>query len=226
MDTSTQEDGRLREAVTACLNAHDLLGVMNYGAPATESPPSGTNVSASHQRGPTRPPRRCMRSRPPFGTSGSSAGHGAPYTAYRYCSPPRRSASHPLIRQTRRPSALDHIAPVVDRRRRAVVRSESDVVRFDDLVRMDEVVLGGEDVPAVAGSLGVGGSLFEQLGDVELPGRRRPLQLLRRASDQSDQTGRLDSIAHAPPLLRWTLGHERLCEESWSVPIPRESLEG
>jgi hypothetical protein len=115
---------------------------------------------------------------------------------------------------------------VVDRRRRAVVRSESDVVRFDDLVRMDEVVLGGEDVPAVAGSLGVGGGLFEQPGNVELPGRRRPLQLLRRASDQSDQTGRLDSIAHAPPLLRWTLGHERLCEESWSVPIPRESLEG
>lgn len=40
MDTSTQDSTRLlREAVTACLNAHDLLGVLDLGAPADEYDP-------------------------------------------------------------------------------------------------------------------------------------------------------------------------------------------
>jgi hypothetical protein len=36
MDSSTQDYGRLRDAVTACLNTHDLLGVMDHRAPANE----------------------------------------------------------------------------------------------------------------------------------------------------------------------------------------------
>jgi hypothetical protein len=35
MDTTTDEP-RLRAAVPACLNRHDLLGVMDHGAPADE----------------------------------------------------------------------------------------------------------------------------------------------------------------------------------------------
>lgn len=38
MDT-TRDDARLREAVTACLNTHDLLGVLDLGAPADEYDP-------------------------------------------------------------------------------------------------------------------------------------------------------------------------------------------
>jgi hypothetical protein len=36
MDTSTQDHTRLREAVTACLNDHDPLGILDLGAPADE----------------------------------------------------------------------------------------------------------------------------------------------------------------------------------------------
>lgn len=39
MDTSTQEHGRLRAAVTERLNAHDLLGVLELGAPTDEYDP-------------------------------------------------------------------------------------------------------------------------------------------------------------------------------------------
>ncbi|MHA7297714.1 hypothetical protein [Pseudarthrobacter sp. MDT3-1] len=39
MDTSTQDYARLREAVTACLNTHDLLGVLGLGVPADEYDP-------------------------------------------------------------------------------------------------------------------------------------------------------------------------------------------
>lgn len=39
MDTSTQDYPRLREAVSACLNRHDLLGVLDLGAPADEYDP-------------------------------------------------------------------------------------------------------------------------------------------------------------------------------------------
>lgn len=39
MDTSTQENNRLRAAVTAALNGHDLLGVMSHGAPEDEYDP-------------------------------------------------------------------------------------------------------------------------------------------------------------------------------------------
>lgn len=38
MDT-TRDSARLREAVTACLNTHDLLGVLDLGAPADEYNP-------------------------------------------------------------------------------------------------------------------------------------------------------------------------------------------
>jgi hypothetical protein len=58
MDTSTQEDGRLREAVTACLNAHDLLGVMNYGAPATEYDPEMEDFARLIAEGETITPER------------------------------------------------------------------------------------------------------------------------------------------------------------------------
>jgi hypothetical protein len=39
MDTITPEYARLRAAVTERLNAHDLAGVMDHGAPATEYDP-------------------------------------------------------------------------------------------------------------------------------------------------------------------------------------------
>lgn len=39
MDTVTPEYARLRSAITECLNAHDLLGVMDHGAPETEYDP-------------------------------------------------------------------------------------------------------------------------------------------------------------------------------------------
>lgn len=39
MGTTTRDYARLREAVTACLNSHDLLGVLDLGAPADEYDP-------------------------------------------------------------------------------------------------------------------------------------------------------------------------------------------
>lgn len=36
MSPRTREYRRLCEAVTVCLNAHDLLGVLDFGAPANE----------------------------------------------------------------------------------------------------------------------------------------------------------------------------------------------
>jgi hypothetical protein len=39
MDTTVRDYARLRAAVTACLNSHDLLGVLNLGAPADEYDP-------------------------------------------------------------------------------------------------------------------------------------------------------------------------------------------
>lgn len=39
MDTSTKECSRLRIDITERLNAHDLAGVMDHGAPATEYDP-------------------------------------------------------------------------------------------------------------------------------------------------------------------------------------------
>lgn len=36
MDTSTSADAELRTAITERLNAHDLLGVMDHGAPGDE----------------------------------------------------------------------------------------------------------------------------------------------------------------------------------------------
>lgn len=39
MDTTTGDHARLCEAVTACLNTHDLLGVLDLGAPADEYAP-------------------------------------------------------------------------------------------------------------------------------------------------------------------------------------------
>lgn len=39
MDTTTRDFSRLREAVAACLNSHDLLGVLSLGAPADEYDP-------------------------------------------------------------------------------------------------------------------------------------------------------------------------------------------
>jgi len=35
METSTPEYARLRSAITDCLNAHDLAGVLGHGAPVT-----------------------------------------------------------------------------------------------------------------------------------------------------------------------------------------------
>lgn len=39
MDTNSQEYGCLRSDITERLNAHDLLGVIDHGAPATEYDP-------------------------------------------------------------------------------------------------------------------------------------------------------------------------------------------
>src|SRR5687768_11861270 len=39
MDTTTGDYARLREAVTSHLNVHDLLGVLDLGAPADEYEP-------------------------------------------------------------------------------------------------------------------------------------------------------------------------------------------
>lgn len=39
MDTITPDDARLRAAVTERLNSHDLLGVLELGAPADEYGP-------------------------------------------------------------------------------------------------------------------------------------------------------------------------------------------
>ncbi|WP_193342280.1 hypothetical protein [Pseudarthrobacter sp. AB1] len=52
MEAITQDDARLRAEVTACLNSHDLLGVMDHGAPADEHDPEMEDVVAlsPHQR--------------------------------------------------------------------------------------------------------------------------------------------------------------------------------
>ena len=46
MDTITPEYARLREAITERLNAHDLFGVMEHGAPATEYDPEMEDFAA------------------------------------------------------------------------------------------------------------------------------------------------------------------------------------
>jgi hypothetical protein len=45
MDTTTGDYARLREAVTACLNSHDLLGVLDLGAPADEYDPEMEDIA-------------------------------------------------------------------------------------------------------------------------------------------------------------------------------------
>lgn len=39
MDITMKDDTRLRQAITKCLNSHDLLGVLDLGAPADEYAP-------------------------------------------------------------------------------------------------------------------------------------------------------------------------------------------
>ena len=46
MDTVTPEYTRLREAITERLNAHDLFGVMDHGAPVTEYDPEMEDFAA------------------------------------------------------------------------------------------------------------------------------------------------------------------------------------
>jgi hypothetical protein len=46
MDTVTPEHTRLRAAITERLNAHDLLGVMDHGAPETEYDPEMEDFTA------------------------------------------------------------------------------------------------------------------------------------------------------------------------------------
>lgn len=46
MDTITPEYARLREAITERLNAHDLFGVMDHGAPETEYDPEMEDFAA------------------------------------------------------------------------------------------------------------------------------------------------------------------------------------
>jgi hypothetical protein len=46
MDTSTPEYARLRAAITERLNAHDLLGVLDLGAPADEYDPEMEDFAA------------------------------------------------------------------------------------------------------------------------------------------------------------------------------------
>jgi hypothetical protein len=45
MDTSTSDYACLREAVTACLNSHDLLGVLELGAPVDEYDPETEDLA-------------------------------------------------------------------------------------------------------------------------------------------------------------------------------------
>lgn len=53
MDTNTQEYVRLRAAVTGHLNAHDLAGVMDHGAPADEYAPEAEDLAALMAQGTT-----------------------------------------------------------------------------------------------------------------------------------------------------------------------------
>ncbi|MGM7778260.1 hypothetical protein ACSVHC_19930 [Arthrobacter sp. KNU-44] len=46
MDTTIPEYGRLRSAITECLSAHDLLGVMDRGAPETQYDPEMEDFAA------------------------------------------------------------------------------------------------------------------------------------------------------------------------------------
>ncbi|MDI3213578.1 hypothetical protein [Arthrobacter sp. AL12] len=46
MDTSTPEYARMRAAITERLNAHDLLGVLDLGAPADEYGPEMEDFAA------------------------------------------------------------------------------------------------------------------------------------------------------------------------------------
>jgi hypothetical protein len=46
MEPITPEYTRLREAITERLNAHDLIGVMDHGAPATEYDPEMEDFAA------------------------------------------------------------------------------------------------------------------------------------------------------------------------------------
>ncbi|MGO4807439.1 hypothetical protein AB4089_20230 [Arthrobacter sp. 2MCAF15] len=46
MDTVTPEYARLRSAISARLTAHDLLGVMDHGAPETEYDPEMEDFAA------------------------------------------------------------------------------------------------------------------------------------------------------------------------------------
>lgn len=81
----------------------------------------------------------------------------------------------------------DHGGPLPDGWRRGTAQLH--VVRLEDLIGAEESVLGGKDVPAVAGRLGVGGGFPEQLGDVELAGRGRALQLLGGEADRQALSG-------------------------------------
>lgn len=45
MSTRTGQHSRLREAATDCLNAHDLLGVLDFGAPADEYDPEAEDFT-------------------------------------------------------------------------------------------------------------------------------------------------------------------------------------
>jgi hypothetical protein len=46
MDTTSPSQGRLNSTVTAILNAHDLLGVLDLGAPETEYDPEMEDFAA------------------------------------------------------------------------------------------------------------------------------------------------------------------------------------
>lgn len=69
VDTITPEYARLREAITERLNAHDLFGVMEHGAPATEYDPEMEDFAALVTAG-VPITRRSLR---PSGISGSAS---------------------------------------------------------------------------------------------------------------------------------------------------------
>ncbi|MFF2317381.1 hypothetical protein ACFVTE_14035 [Arthrobacter sp. NPDC058097] len=51
MSTRTRGYSQLREAVTACLNRHDLLGVLDLGAPADEYDPEAEDFACIIAKG-------------------------------------------------------------------------------------------------------------------------------------------------------------------------------
>lgn len=57
MDTLTPEYARLRTAITERLNAHDLLGVLDLGAPADEYDPEMEDFAALIAAGETITPQ-------------------------------------------------------------------------------------------------------------------------------------------------------------------------